>query len=65
MCHVEFLLIVTKRFYTVFLKISFLFFLGLANDFSIDSTKSILYSTPKGKDTCLKSPIRVVSQKKR
>lgn len=32
---------------------------SLANDFSIDSTKSILYSTPKEKDTCLKSPLRV------
>ncbi|XP_035877131.1 centromere protein C isoform X6 [Phyllostomus discolor] len=32
---------------------------SLANDFSTDSTKSILYSTPKEKDTCLKSTLRV------
>ncbi|KAM5340657.1 centromere protein C isoform 1-T1 [Glossophaga mutica] len=31
---------------------------SLANDFSTNSTKSILYSTPKEKDTCLQSPIR-------
>ncbi|XP_045690616.1 centromere protein C isoform X5 [Phyllostomus hastatus] len=32
---------------------------SLANDFSTDSTKSILYSTPKEKDACLKSTLRV------
>ncbi|XP_036898030.1 centromere protein C isoform X2 [Sturnira hondurensis] len=31
---------------------------SLANDFSTNSTKSILYSTPKEKDTCPQSPIR-------
>ncbi|XP_053510984.1 centromere protein C isoform X5 [Artibeus jamaicensis] len=31
---------------------------SLANDFSTNSTKSILYSTPKEKGTCLQSPIR-------
>lgn len=31
---------------------------SLASDFSTNSTKSILYSTPKEKGTCLQSPIR-------
>ncbi|XP_039701274.1 centromere protein C isoform X1 [Pteropus medius] len=31
---------------------------SLANDFSTNSTKSVLYSTPKIKDTCLPSPSR-------
>lgn len=62
--HLGLLLIVTRRFYTVisFLKISY-YFLGLANDFSTNSTKSVLYSTPKIKDTCLQSPSREVRLK--
>lgn len=31
---------------------------SLANDFSTNTTKSVLYSTPKIKDTCLRSPSR-------
>ncbi|XP_054422784.1 centromere protein C isoform X2 [Pteronotus mesoamericanus] len=33
-------------------------FEGLASDFSTNSPKSMLYSTPKTKDTCLQSPSR-------
>lgn len=58
------LLIVTKRFYTVLPFTNFLlFFLGLANDFSTNTTESVLCSTPKIKDTCLRSPSREVRQK--
>lgn len=60
MCHIGLLLIVTKNFYTF----KFFFdFLGLANDFSKNATKSVLYSTPKTKDICIQSSSKEVSQK--
>uniref|UniRef100_A0A5F4W2Z2 Centromere protein C n=1 Tax=Callithrix jacchus TaxID=9483 RepID=A0A5F4W2Z2_CALJA len=37
---------------------------SLANDFSTDSIKSVLYSTPKIKDTCIQSPSKEKSHPK-
>ncbi|KAB1282864.1 Centromere protein C [Camelus dromedarius] len=37
---------------------------SLANDFSTNSTKSVLYSTPKIKDICIQSPSKEVSEKR-